>query len=115
MSTLSELYQVLVNEGQLNSRERFANFHADMIFIGPKDLALSILNYAPAENDEPEFAEAIANTVSSARRYGKWVARLSNNGLSSKEHLKTFDALAMSYHVRAVQNWYTAELQIARS
>jgi 4-hydroxy-2-oxoheptanedioate aldolase len=86
-----------------------------MIFIGPNDLALSILNYAPAKGDEPEFVEAIAKIVSSARKYGKWVGRLSNNGSSSKEHLKTFDTVAMSYDVRAIQNWYTAELQIARS
>lgn len=86
-----------------------------MIFIGPNDLALSILGYVPARGDEPEFVEAIDKIVQAARKHGKWVSRLSNNGASCKEHLKVFDSVALSYDVRAIQNWYTAELKAARS
>lgn len=53
--------------------------------------------------------------MAAARKHGKWVSRLSNNGALCKEHLKVFDTVAMSYDVRAIQNWYTAELQVARS
>lgn len=87
----------------------------DMVFIGPNDLALSLLGYVPAKGDEPEFVAAIDKVVAAARKHGKWVARLSNNGASSKEHLKVFDTVAMSYDVRAIQAWYRAELQAARS
>ncbi|KOS39445.1 hypothetical protein ACN38_g9718 [Penicillium nordicum] len=87
----------------------------DMIFIGPNDLALSVLGYLPAKGDEPEFVDAIEKIVAAARKHGKWVCRLSNNGTLCKEHLKVFDTIAMSYDVRAMQNWYTAELEIARS
>ncbi|KAB8225736.1 Pyruvate/Phosphoenolpyruvate kinase-like domain-containing protein [Aspergillus novoparasiticus] len=87
----------------------------DMIFIGPNDLALSLLGYVPAKGDEPEFVDAIDKIVAAARKHGKWVSRLSNNGALCKEHLNVFDTVAMSYDVRAIQNWYTAELQIARS
>ncbi|KAB8252781.1 Pyruvate/Phosphoenolpyruvate kinase-like domain-containing protein [Aspergillus flavus] len=87
----------------------------DMIFIGPNDLALSLLGYVPAKGDEPEFVDAIDKIVAAARKHGKWVSRLSNNGALCKEHLKVFDTVAMSYDVRAIQNWYTAELQVARS
>lgn len=86
-----------------------------MIFIGPNDLALSALGYVPAKGDEPEFVEAIEKILAAARRHGKWVSRLSNNGALCKEHLKVFDTVALSYDIRAMQNWYTSELQLARS
>ncbi|KAH8424404.1 HpcH/HpaI aldolase family protein [Aspergillus melleus] len=86
----------------------------DMLFIGPNDLALSILGYVPAKGDEPAFVDAIEKIVAAARKHGKWVGRLSNDGTASKEHLKVFDTVAMSYDIRALQNWYMAELQAAR-
>ncbi|KAJ5172206.1 Pyruvate/Phosphoenolpyruvate kinase-like domain-containing protein [Penicillium capsulatum] len=87
----------------------------DMVFIGPNDLALSVLGYVPAKGNEPEFVDAIDKTVAAARKHGKWVARLSNDGASCKQHLQEFDTVAMSYDIRALQNWYSAELQVARS
>lgn len=93
----------------------FAEIHPDMILIGPNDLALSVLGYVPAKGGEPGFVNAVENIVGAARKHGKWVARLSNNGAQCKEHLKMFDTVAMSYDIRAIQNWYTAELQVARS
>lgn len=98
-----------------NPKNGFANFRQDMIFIGPNDLALSVLGYLPAKGNEPDFVDAIEKIVVAARKHGKWVGRLSNNGALCKEHLKVFDTVAMSYDIRAMQNWYTAELQIARS
>jgi len=86
-----------------------------MIFIGPNDLGLSLLGYVPARGDEPEFVDAIDKIVKAAGKHGKWVARLSNNGALSKEHLKVFDTVAMGYDVRAIQAWYAGELQVARS
>ena len=86
-----------------------------MIFIGPNDLAFSVLGYVPAKGTEPEFIEALEKIVAAARNHGKWVGRLSDNGALCKEHLKTFDTVALSYDIRAIQNWYKAELQVARS
>lgn len=86
-----------------------------MVFIGPNDLALSILGYVPAKGNEPDFVNAIEKIVVAAKRHGKWVGRLSNDGASCKEHLKVFDSVAMGYDVRALQNWYMSELQVARS
>lgn len=86
-----------------------------MLFIGPNDLALSVLGYVPARGDEPEFVDAIDKIVAAARKHGKWVARLSNSGALCKQHLEVFDTVALSYDVRAIQNWYTAELKDARS
>jgi len=85
-----------------------------MLFIGPNDLALSVLGYVPARGDEPAFVEAIEKIVAAARKHKKWVGRLSNDGKASKEHLEVFDTVALSYDVRAMQNWYFAELEAAR-
>lgn len=85
-----------------------------MVFIGPNDLALSLLGHVPAKGDEPEFIEAINTIVAAARKHGKWVGRLSNTGALCKEHLETFDTVALSYDIRALQDWYRTELKIAR-
>ena len=116
------LYPASVRDSQTNqwlskcsSQELSTDCIVDMIFIGPNDLALSVLGYVPAMGDEPSLISAIENIVAAARKHGKWVGRLSNDGASCKEHLKFFDTVAMSYDIRAIQNWYTSELQIARS
>ena len=85
-----------------------------MVFIGPNDLALSLLGYVPARGDEPELVKAIERVVAAARKNGKWVSRLSNDGEACREHLKVFDTVALSYDVRAIQAWYKAELRSAR-
>lgn len=95
--------------------EEYTNEFIDMIFIGPNDLALSLLGYVPAKGDEPEFVQAIDKIVAAARKHGKWVSRLSNDGNAAKDHLEVFDTIALSYDVRAIQNWYKAELKTARS
>lgn len=86
-----------------------------MLFIGPNDLALSVLGYVPARGDEPEFVDAIHRIVAAARKHKKWVGRLSNSGHACRQHLEVFDTVALSYDVRALQNWYGAELKNARS
>lgn len=86
-----------------------------MLFIGPNDLALSVLGHVPAKGDEPEFVEAIEKIVSAVKKHGKWVGRLSNDGASAKKYLEVFDTVALGYDVRAIQNWYRAELKTARS
>lgn len=96
------------------NRHHITDRPGDMVFIGPND-ALSLLGYVPARGDEPEFVGAIEKIVAAAKKHGKWVARLSNDGASCKKHLEVFDAVAMSYDVRAIQNWYRTELQLARS
>ncbi|KAL2789183.1 Pyruvate/Phosphoenolpyruvate kinase-like domain-containing protein [Aspergillus keveii] len=113
--TLITCLQIETKTGVENIDEICAVSGVDMIFIGPNDLALSLLGYVPAGGDEPEFVEAIEKIVIAARKHGKWVSRLSNDGASSKDHLKVFDTVAMSYDVRAIQHWYTAELHVARS
>ncbi|CAI6094998.1 unnamed protein product [Clonostachys chloroleuca] len=57
--------------------------------------------------DEPEFVEVIDKIVAAARKHGKWA-------LLTKQHLQTFDTVSLSYDVRAMQNWYKSELEVAK-
>ncbi|KAM0217529.1 hypothetical protein ACHAQD_007272 [Fusarium lateritium] len=107
---------------QIESKQGVENVDAicavpgvDMVFIGPNDLALSILGYVPAKGNEPQFINAINKITDAARKHGKWVGRLSNDGATAKKHLNTFDTVALSYDVRAIKSWYTTELEAARS
>jgi 4-hydroxy-2-oxoheptanedioate aldolase len=86
-----------------------------MIFVGPNDPALSILGYVPAKGDEPEFINAIEEIVNAARKHGKWVGQLLNDGIAAEKHLDTFDTVALSYDVHAIMNLYSAELEAACS
>ncbi|KAH7095608.1 HpcH/HpaI aldolase family protein [Paraphoma chrysanthemicola] len=102
--TLITCVQIESVEGVRNVDAICAVPGVDMVFIGPNDLALSLLGYVPARGDEPEFQRAIENIVAAARRHGKWVGRLSNDGKASKIHLNVFDTVALSYDVRAMHN-----------
>ncbi|RSL59943.1 hypothetical protein CEP54_007030 [Fusarium duplospermum] len=113
--TLITCLQIESNLGVENVDAICAVPGVDMLFIGPNDLALSILGYVPARGDEPEFVGAIKKIVDAAKKHGKWVGRLSNDGASAKKHLEVFDTVALGYDVRAIQNWYRAELGAARS
>jgi 4-hydroxy-2-oxoheptanedioate aldolase len=87
----------------------------DMVFIGPNDLAQSLLGYVPARGDEPEFVAAIDKIIESGRRHGKFVARMVNDGAAAKEAKKRYDMVAVTGDTKAIQNWYIAEFEIARS
>ncbi|KAM0168307.1 hypothetical protein ACHAPF_011132 [Botrytis cinerea] len=107
--------ETLITCLQIESKTGVENVDAICAVPGPNDLALSILGYVPAKGDEPVFVDAINKIVAAARKHGKWVGRLSNDGSLAKEHLNIFDVVAMSYDVRAMQNWYKNELRTARS
>ncbi|GLA18575.1 hypothetical protein AnigIFM62618_006225, partial [Aspergillus niger] len=69
----------LISCVQIETKQGFENVDAicavpgvDMIFTGPKDLALSVLGCMLAKGDEPEFVDAIEKIVAAARKHGKW-------------------------------------------
>ncbi|KAK5120784.1 hypothetical protein LTR85_005850 [Meristemomyces frigidus] len=86
----------------------------DVIFIGPNDLALALLGYAPAKNTEPVFVEAINGIVASAKNYGKKVAMVVVDGEGAKKAKERFDLVVLSADARALQAWYRQELNVAR-
>ena len=86
-----------------------------MVFIGPNDLAQSLLGYVPARGDEPEFVAAIDKIVAAAKKHGKWVGRLVNNGVLARDAKKVFDTVAITGDTKAIQNWYIGEIEVAGS
>jgi hypothetical protein len=79
-------------------------------------LAQSLLGYTPARGDEPVFVDAINKIVAAAKKHGKWVGRLVNDGEGAVRELKTFDSVAITsvsqvYHVllcHGVRVWFLA-------
>ncbi|KAG0155746.1 hypothetical protein PDIDSM_2919 [Penicillium digitatum] len=107
---------------QIETRAGVANVDAicavpgvDLVFIGPNDLAQSLLGYTPARGDEPEFVAAIDKIIAAARKHGKWAGRMVNNGTAAKEARERYDTVAVTGDTKAIQNWYMAEFEIARS
>lgn len=113
--TILTMIQIETRAGVENVDAIAAVPGVDLVFIGPNDLAQSLLGYVPARGDEPEFVDAINRIVEAGRRHGKWVGRMVNNGSVAQEARKTYDTVAITGDTKAIQNWYIAELEIARS
>lgn len=113
--TILTMIQIETRAGVENVDEIAAVPGVDLIFIGPNDLAQSLLGYVPARGDEPEFVAAIDKIIDAGRRHGKWVGRMVNNGSMAKDARKKYDTVAVTGDTKAIQNWYTAEFEVARS
>lgn len=99
----------------LEKMDRIDIYQLDLIFIGPNDLALSLLGYTPAKYTEKIFLDAIDKVVASAKKHGKKVGTLSVDGEAAKKAKERFDLVLLSADARAIQTWYRRELGIARS
>lgn len=82
-----------------------------MLLIGPNDLALALLGYAPANGTEHVFNDALDQILSAAKKNGKKAGYVVRDGVGAKQALaKGFDFVALSADGRALQGWYAAEL-----
>lgn len=113
--TLVTMIQIETRAGVENVDAIAAVPGVDMLFIGPNDLAQSLLGYTPARGDEPEFVAALDKIVAAARRHGKWAGRMVNNGTVAKEVRGTFDMVAITGDTKAIQNFYIPEIELAKS
>ena len=113
--TIVTMIQIETRDGVENVDAICAVPGVDLVFIGPNDLAQSLLGYVPARGDEPEFVAAIDKIIAAARRHGKWAGRMVNNGAAAKEARKRYDTVAITGDTKAIQNWYIAEFETARS
>ncbi|OCF31061.1 2,4-dihydroxyhept-2-ene-1,7-dioic acid aldolase [Kwoniella heveanensis BCC8398] len=111
--TLLTIVQIETREGVENVDSICAVEGVDMIFIGPNDLAMSLLGYAPAKGTEPVFLEAIEKVVKSAKKHGKWISRLVYNGQQAKE-ATDFDCLAVGSDSKILKEWFTEQVNIVR-
>ncbi|KAL1306431.1 hypothetical protein AAFC00_005131 [Neodothiora populina] len=112
--TLLTIVQIETRQGVDNVDEIAAVPGIDYLFIGPNDLAQSLLGYTPARGDEPAFVDAVNSIVAAAKRHGKWVGRLVNDGPLAVEASKTFDSVAITGDTKAISNWYTAQIACVR-
>jgi 4-hydroxy-2-oxoheptanedioate aldolase len=83
---------------------------SELLFVGPNDLAFSVLGYTPARFDEPEFLEAIQKVVDAARKHNKLVGILVNDGDAAARELKRFDVVAMAGDVKGMLAFFKAEV-----
>lgn len=113
--TILTMIQIETRAGVENVDEIAAVPGVDVVFIGPNDLAQALLGYTPARGDEPEFVAAMDKIVAAARKHGKWAARMVNNGSAAREARKRYDTVAITGDTKAIQNWYIAELEVAKS
>lgn len=113
--TIIVMLQIETRAGVENVEEICATPGVDLVFIGPNDLAQSLLGYTPARGDEPEFVDAINKIEAAARKHGKWFARMVNDGAASIEARKRYDTVAMTGDTKAIQNWYIAEIAKVRA
>ncbi|KAL4932154.1 HpcH/HpaI aldolase family protein [Aspergillus undulatus] len=113
--TIITMIQIETRAGVENVEEICQVEGVDLVFIGPNDLAQSLLGYTPARGDEPEFVDAVDEIVKAARKYGKWAGRMVNNGTVAKEQRVRYDTVAITGDTKAIQNWYISEFEIARS
>ncbi|KAH6643280.1 Pyruvate/Phosphoenolpyruvate kinase-like domain-containing protein [Truncatella angustata] len=113
--TIITMIQIETRAGVENVEEIAAVPGVDLVFIGPNDLAQSLLGYTPARGDEPEFVAAIDKIVAAARKNGKWAGRMVNNGTAAKEQREKYDTVAITGDTKAIQNWYISEFEIALS
>ncbi|KAL3470014.1 Pyruvate/Phosphoenolpyruvate kinase-like domain-containing protein [Aspergillus californicus] len=80
--TIITMIQIETKAGVENVEEICAVEGVDMVFIGPNDLAQSLLGYVPARGDEPVFVDAVERVIRAA---GKWAGRMVNNGGVARE------------------------------
>jgi 4-hydroxy-2-oxoheptanedioate aldolase len=113
--TIVTMVQIETRAGVENVEAICAVPGVDLVFIGPNDLAQSLLGYVPARGDEPEFLAAIDKIIAAARKHGKWVGRMVNDGAAAKVARERYDTVAITGDTKAIQNWYRAEFEIARS
>ncbi|KAL5042462.1 hypothetical protein BDW71DRAFT_216929 [Aspergillus fruticulosus] len=113
--TIITMIQIETRDGVENVEEICAVDGVDMVFIGPNDLAMSLLGYVPARGDEPVFVEAVERVIAAARKYGKWAGRMVNDGSVAKAERERFDTVAVTGDTKAITNWYVKEFEIARS
>ncbi|KAF2165445.1 hypothetical protein M409DRAFT_24294 [Zasmidium cellare ATCC 36951] len=87
----------------------------DLLLIGPNDLSLAILGYAPPKGNEEIYYSSIDKVVATAKKYGKYVGMVVVDGASAKAASENFDLVVLTADGRALQAWYRKEVAIARS
>jgi len=114
-STLLTIVQIETPEAVSNVDAIAALPGVDALFIGPNDLALSMLGYVPARGDEPEFVEALAKVKAACEKHGKYPGILGRGGAHAKEMSeKGWTLMGLGSDVRALQTAMMATVAAAK-
>jgi 4-hydroxy-2-oxoheptanedioate aldolase len=111
--TLLTIVQIETPEAIRNAEAIAAVPGVDALFIGPNDLALSLLGYVPARWDEPEFLEAIRTVEEACMKHGKVAGILARNGQHARELGQRFNLVGLGSDVRALQMAMTSTVRAA--
>ncbi|TYJ56731.1 hypothetical protein B9479_002501 [Cryptococcus floricola] len=113
--TILTIVQIETREGVKNVDAIAAVPGVDYVFIGPNDLAMSLLGYTPAKGDEPVFVDAIEKVVAAARKHGKWTGRLVNDGPQAAEALKKYDNICIATDAKAIGFWFANQIDAVKN
>jgi len=112
--TLLTIVQIETPEAVSNVEEIAAVPGVDALFIGPNDLALSLLGYVPARWDEPEFLKALETVRRAGEKHGKFVGILAKNGQHAKELSEKWTLIGLGSDARALTTAMSATVKAAK-
>lgn len=113
--TIMTLVQIETPEAVANVDAIAAVPGVDGLFVGPNDLALSLLGYVPAKWTEPEFIDALEAVRAAGKKHGKYVGILAKNGQHANELREDWSIVGLGSDVRALSTAMTATVAAARS
>jgi 4-hydroxy-2-oxoheptanedioate aldolase len=87
----------------------------DVIFIGPNDLAMAILGYAPANYTEPNYMEALDRIQQTCAKYNMPVGILAPDGTKGNSYKGKYQMIGVGGDVKALVGWMGQELAKAKS
>jgi 4-hydroxy-2-oxoheptanedioate aldolase len=113
--TILTIVQIETPQAVENAEAIAAIPGVDALFIGPNDLALSLLGYVPARWDEPEFLAALEKVRQAGLKHGKHVGILARGGEHAKVLKEDWKLIGLGSDVRALQNAMKATVAAARA
>ena len=86
-----------------------------MLFVGPNDLALSMLGYVPSNGTEEEYIDAIDKVVATAKKYGKKTGILAPDGAAAKKIVGKFDFIVIGNDAKMFGQFLTSQVTAAKA
>ncbi|WVW84383.1 hypothetical protein I302_106417 [Kwoniella bestiolae CBS 10118] len=109
-STILTLVQIETPEAIANVDAIAAVPGVDGLFVGPNDLALSLLGYVPAKWTEPEFVAALEAVKEAGRKHNKHIGILAKNGQHARELKNEWGIVGLGSDCKALSTAMKATL-----
>lgn len=112
--TILVLVQIETPEAVANAEAIAATPGVDGLFVGPNDLALSMLGYVPATWQEPEFIDALDKVKAACAKHGKYAGILSKNAQHGHELCKDWAIVGAGGDVKTLSTAMKANVSKLR-